>query len=290
VGGRRPDWLVLGAPRSGTTTLSTFLDEHPGAYLAPGKELQFLDRDDYDESEVDRYLRHFAGGRPDQRVGEASPRYLYVAEVPGRVAAICPDARLAAILRDPVDRAYSHYWWRRLWKAEPRTFEEAVRDEQSGRLVSGAEYLWGGCYADHLEAWEARFPTEQLCVLLFDDLRADPLGTFQTLCRHFGIDDSFEPPSMGQQINTTHDLRWPRLWKATLRWRERRRLGIGSQQVAPPSVAARVAEWVDGRNARPFKPPKLDEALRAELDEWFAAPTDRLRARLGRDLTWGRRR
>jgi hypothetical protein len=287
VAHRRPDWLLLGAPRSGTTTLSTFLDEHPGAYLAPGKELQFLDRREVSLDDVPAYLASFAGARRDQRAGEASPRYLSMRATPARVAMICPDARLAAICRDPTDRAYSHYWWRRLWNAEPRSFETAVREEMAGTVVPGAEYLWGGCYANHLDMWEAEFPADQMLVLLFDDLRREPTDVFARLCGHFAIDESFVPPSAGERINTTHDVRWPRMWKATLRWRKERRLGVASNAGSRGGVVRRTAAWIDSRNARPFSPPPLDDTMRAELDEWFREPTARLAVRLGRELPWG---
>jgi hypothetical protein len=285
--GRPPDWLLLGAPRSGTTTLSTFLDEHPGAYLAPGKELSVLDRDELSDDDVAAYFAAFAGALPDQKVGEATPHYLSSVRTPDRVARLCPDARLAAILRDPTDRAYSHYWWRRQWKVEPRPFEVAVREEMQGGDVQGAEYLRTGCYADHLDMWERYFPREQLCVLLFDDLRTDADATYRRLCRHVEIDATFDPPSLGQQINTTHDVRWPRLWRATKRWRRRQELGVASQQPGRRrTMAERAALFVDARNVRVFRPPPLDARLRAELDAWFREPNRRLAERLDRDLAW----
>src|SRR4051812_47155826 len=107
--GRLPDYLIIGAPRSGTTALSKYLAAHPDVFLSNPKELDFFDRQEPTPDALAAYARHFAGATADEVAGEATPTYLHSPAAVARMAQTVPDARLVAILRNPIDRAYSHY-------------------------------------------------------------------------------------------------------------------------------------------------------------------------------------
>jgi hypothetical protein len=107
--GRLPNFLIVGAMKSGTTSLARYLGAHPQAYVAPEKEINFFERGYVWNRGVDWYASRFEGAGDALAVGEASPSYMYWPTAIERMASVVPDARLIALLRDPVERAYSHY-------------------------------------------------------------------------------------------------------------------------------------------------------------------------------------
>jgi hypothetical protein len=206
----RPTFLVIGAQRSGTTSLNDYLAEHPAVLSAAVKEVQYFHR--YYEK-GDRWyrsrfplavraavVRRRTGVIP--AVGEASPDYLFDPRVPARVHAFDPRMKLIVVLRDPVDRAYSQ--WRMVTRHghESLLFEDALDREEAeleGELERLLEtdgyrdvpfrtsYVARGRYAEQLERWLALFPREQLLVLLTDELSTDPEGAMSRVARFLGI-------------------------------------------------------------------------------------------------------
>ena len=127
----------------------------------------------------------------------------------GRIHHYLPNVRLVAILRNPVDRAFSHYQFFRANRIEPSpTFVEALHDEPR-RLAEGWYlsfcYLTTGFYARHLARYDALFAREQLMVLLYDDLIADPLAVVRSIFRFLDVDESFAP-NVSVRHNVTRDV------------------------------------------------------------------------------------
>jgi hypothetical protein len=187
-----PDFLILGAQKAGTTALYAYLRWHPDITGPAFKEVSYFDRH-YAQGE--RWYRAHLPLRPQRIVGEASPSYLFHPLAPERVAELLPGARLIALLRNPVERAFSHYQHEVALGREPLSFEEAIEREDERmrgeleRLRSEPSYFsypwWNytylarGRYAEQLERWYAFFPREQLLVLLTDELSADTAGTYR---------------------------------------------------------------------------------------------------------------
>jgi hypothetical protein len=197
-----PTFLVLGAQKAGTTALFAYLREHPDVTGPAWKEVSFFDR------HYARGLRWYRGnfplgGRRAGAVGEASPSYVFHPLAPERVRATVPDARLIVLLRNPVDRAHSHYQHEVALGRETLSFEEALAREperlagEVERLTADPAYFshawWNytyasrGRYAEQLERWLALFPREQLLLLLTDELGADPTGTYGRVLRFLGV-------------------------------------------------------------------------------------------------------
>jgi Sulfotransferase domain len=200
---RGPDFAVIGAKRGGTTSLYNYLLEHPSVQpLFPGR--QHIKGVHYFDSEFARslswYRSHFpleVGGHHIARptvnpaiAGEASPYYLFHPLAAERLARDFPDVRLIVFLRDPVERAYSHYKERTHHGGETLSFEEAL-DAEEGRLSGEAEriaaepgyrsvehenhsYLAQGCYLDMLPRWFRLFPREHFHIAASEDFYADP--------------------------------------------------------------------------------------------------------------------
>jgi hypothetical protein len=196
-----PNFVLIGALRSGTTSLARQLGAHPDVFVALQKEVRFFNR--YFDRGVEWYRKQFAGAGTELAVGEATPTYMYDEQAMARIADLLPDVRLIAILRDPVDRAYSHYWLNRARGSEELTFPAAVEAEPA-RLESGEyryAYLEYGRYLAYLRGVCKRFPREALHVTLLEQFSKDPVGTYRTVCRFLGVSDSSVPPDLERPMN-----------------------------------------------------------------------------------------
>jgi hypothetical protein len=197
-----PDFLILGAQKAGTTALYAYLRWHPQITGPSFKEVSFFDRH-YARGER-WYRAHLPARHRARIVGEASPSYLFHPLAPGRVAQLLPNARLIALLRSPVDRAFSHYQHEVALGREPLSFEEAI-DREDARMQGEVEhmlrdpeyfseawwnytYLARGRYAEQLERWFESFPRGRLLVLLTDELAADPAGTHRRVLDFLGVE------------------------------------------------------------------------------------------------------
>jgi len=195
-----PGFLILGAQKAGTTALYAYLRWHPRITGPAWKEVSYFDR--HYRRGTRWYRGHFPLRAADRLVGEASPGYLFHPLAPERVRATVPDAKLIAVLRDPVDRALSHYQHEVALGREPLSFEEAVDAEpertrgEEERLVREPgyfshawwdyTYLARGRYAEQLERWFAAFPREQLLVLPSEELAGEPDETYAKILEFLG--------------------------------------------------------------------------------------------------------
>jgi hypothetical protein len=206
-----PDFLIIGAQKAGTTALFAYLRWHPELTGPSFKEVSFFDRH---FSHGEAWYRAHLPARPRHlvaklryarwpSVGEASPSYLFHPLAAERVAEMIPDARLIAILRNPVDRAFSHYQHEVALGREPLSFEAAL-DQEERRMRGEVEcmlrdpsyfshawwnftYVARGRYAEQLERWFAAFPREQLLVLLSDELLEEPAETYARVTDFLGV-------------------------------------------------------------------------------------------------------
>ena len=243
-----PDFLILGAQKAGTTALYAYLRWHPQITGPSFKEVSFFDRH-YVKGE--RWYRAHMPVRRRSLVGEASPSYLFHPLAPERVAGMLPGARLITLLRNPVDRAFSHYQHEVALGREPLSFEDAV-DREDERMQSELErmlrdpsyfslawwnytYIARGRYAEQLERWFAAFPREQLLVLFTEELSADTAATYRRVLDFLGV--------------TARDLEtYPRIFDR---------------------------DYAD-----------MNPGTRARLHKEFENPNRRLASLLGRDLPW----
>lgn len=244
-----PDFLVIGAQKAGTTALYAYLRWHPGITGPSWKEVSFFDRHWWRGETW--YRGQFPLRTRGRLVGEASPSYLFHPLAAERARALVPETRLVAILRDPVERAYSQYQHEVALGREPLSFEDALAAEEERtrgeveRLVADPRYFghawWDhtyaarGLYAEQLERWLAVYPREQLLVLTTEELGERTAETYAAVLRFLGA--------------APHALeRYPRVFD------------------------------------RDYPPMRTE--TRAALAERFAEPNRRLEALLGREPPW----
>lgn len=186
---RLPDFIIAGAPRSGTTWLWTIADRHPGIGIAQSyaPEPKFFLVDELYERGLDYYSKTWFESLPaGVPVGEKSANYLESTVVPKRIAKDVPNAKIVFILRNPVDRAYSNYLWSKQngWVAESETFEEALRleeerernyDTANVKFARPFSFFSRGLYATYLRNYLDEFPSSQILVLRNEDIADRPI-------------------------------------------------------------------------------------------------------------------
>lgn len=267
--GRLPDFVIIGAMRAGSTSLARYVGAHPGVSMPSRKELHFFDWQ-YDKG-LDWYRAQFREAAPGTIAGEATPIYMVYREAMERLAAALPGARLLVVLRDPVARAYSHYWYNRMLGFEPLGFREALEAEK-GR-TSGVtdrrtyDYVERGRYLNQLERVCELFPRESLHVVILEDLVAAPGPTYAAVCAFLGIDASYLPANIGEPMNSHAVYRSTVVAKAA--------------RALPEPLRALSRRW-NRREAR-YEP--MDAELRRELVLRFRYENDALAAWLGKDLS-----
>jgi len=176
AGGRLPDFIAVGPPRTGTTWLDRVLRGHVG--LPEGrKETDFFKRNF--ERGIDWYAAYFRNCAPDLPCGEICPTYFALEESRRRIASLLPKCRIIITLRDPVDRAYSYYrlLHRHAWVKTG--FEEAVMRRKDIREESR--------YAVHIRAWQETFGADRVHVCFYDDLKAQPQAYLDAITDFIGI-------------------------------------------------------------------------------------------------------
>lgn len=294
-----PDFLVIGAPKAGTTSLHRSLGRHPGVYVPDNKEPCYFGLDDGqvpafcgpgDDRHVlavtvshrSDYEALFAPRQPGQIAGECSTQYLSMPGTATRVAALIPSARIIAILREPASRAYSHWSMKSGLGLEPLSFAAAL-DAEEERLAAGWAPCWGyrseGRYAEQLGSWRAHFPEERIHVCLFDEVLTDRARFLRGVLEFLGVDPDVRDES-DDHLNRSKAVRSTRV-QHLLR---RPEVATVARRVMPRRVRQRAVQAIHDAN-RPTPP----AAVMAELRESYRGEVDALEGMLDRDLGAWRR-
>lgn len=204
-----PDFFVIGAGRSGTTSLHRYLSQHPQLFLGPKNPSYFYACDlagtplegspealpPYFVRDAEKYRNLFAEAPAGILTGDVSPVYLASTRVAGRIARHNPDAKLIALLRNPVDRVFSRYVARHRDGLERTpTFEELVERELRVPILcddAHASYLPGGMTSHFLQTYFDVFPRENIAIYFYEDFAADTAGIMGRICRFLGVADDF---------------------------------------------------------------------------------------------------
>ncbi len=287
---RLPDFVVIGAARCATTSLYAYLRQHPQVHMSPEKETDYFSLGDLPPHQVPpgasryrartqaEYERQFAGAGTAVAVGEASPTYLFYPRSAERMRRLIPGAKLICVLRDPVERAYSHYALARRSGFEPLAdFEAGVAAEEARWRLDPSmrhTYVRASLYHDGLRAYFERYARERILVLRFEDFAADAAATMREIYRFVGVDEGYVP-DVGVRYNRSLLPRNAFVREAFGRHPRLRRLLLRN---LPPRVATRIGDLLMRR------PPGLDREIRERLLPRFDADVRSLERLLGRDL------
>jgi hypothetical protein len=231
-----PDFIIIGTQKGGTSSLYEHLAQHPLVFPALKKEVHFFDSENFAKGTNwyrghfklglrGTFARRFAQGRAI--TGEASPYYLFYPHAPKRVAELLPKAKLVVMLRNPIDRALSHYYHQVRKGREPLSFEAAI--EAEGERLKGEHerilqndayysypywaysYLARGIYADQLKLWFELFPREQLLFIKSEDFFTNPAACFKRTLHFLGLPEidlqQYKKQNAGSYSSMPADIR-----------------------------------------------------------------------------------
>ena len=207
-----PNFLIIGAAKAGTTALHEYLQQHPRIYMTPTKETNFFAFEgeeinfrgpgdealkDFSITDLETYKAQFAGVKEEIAIGEACPSYLYHSQAATKIKQYIPNARLIVILRNPVTRAYANFLHIVRDDREPcRDFALALQAEAE-RIANNWEWFWHyiqiGFYGKQLKHYYEIFPSSQIKVYLYEDLKENAIATLQDIFRFLEVDDTFVP-------------------------------------------------------------------------------------------------
>jgi hypothetical protein len=276
------------------------LRAQPDIFLPDKEELHYFDNKDglWDQG-LAAYQAFFADAKPDQICGEITPDYLGYAPCCQRIHDLLPNPRLIVILRDPVERAWSHYWLSAHWGGETRPFAEAIQTESArtsqGDIYSDVAfaYLGRGRYVEHLQRYAATFGRESLLVLFLSDLKRNPNEVLVTIRRHLGLPDT-PPPHLstptqssletGQRSNAIQYF--PRHLGVNRKLRQYLSLARQGNSI-PHKIARKVIGYLMKVNQR-TQIPQLNQEMAARLQSYFEPYDASLAEWLGQELPWRR--
>lgn len=280
-----PQFLIIGAAKSGTTSLCENLRRHPDCFIPADKEPNFFGMDENYRKGMDYYSTLFEPAEAHQICGEGSTDYAKCSRYPHaaeRIAQHLPGIKLIYIMRHPVERAYSYYVHRHR-HGITETFEEYM--ERTSEAVDGSHYMM------QIDRYMAHFDKSDFLFLLSTDLIDAPEKTLAQICRFIGIDDTFDFANQDYVVAN----RGKQVFEDTLRGRIT--APLRKVPLLATAAAAVPQSWRDGvynllkkssygkQVRQSYTPPPMQPETRQKLLEYFTEPNDALAAFIGRDLS-----
>ncbi len=290
------DFIGLGAPKCGTTSVAQYLAEHPSISLYPTKELNFFSSENsihepentaYDDGGMTLYEQRFidAGIDFSKVVGEFSTCYFHDKKAAERIKRHFPKAKLIIMLRNHPDQLFSFYKMDRyFYNSMDCSFEEALKRYPA--------YIERAKYSKHLRMYFKLFPKKQIKVLLFDDLRKDPRKLMRDLYTFLGVNPNFAPPSLGKAANVAKQARSPGFRNAVIKLAktaqrvEQSKAGFVIRGLRKAGVDRLLLKAHHEWNVEPSNAPPMKPATRARLTKLFAKDTAATAKLIKRDLAW----
>ncbi len=300
-----PNFMIIGSAKCGTTSLYSYLSQHPQVFMTTPKEPTFFGNEGpevlyngpYDEhrayhsktvTDLKTYTGLYDNVKDEKAIGEASIFYLYLPKAAEQIQKHVPKTTMFAVLRNPADRAFSAYLHTVRQGREKRSFEDALQQEPE-RIRQNWNPLWHfkamGFYAAQVKRYYDMFGRDQVRIYLFEDLQKSPLPLIKEIFKILEVDPSFVPdttkrfkesyvpkvPAVERFLNKTK-------YKATL-----------SEAYLPGPIAWRmkyVRSFLDRTaDLNRSQPPRMPSAIRMALLDEYRDDILRLSDLLGRDLT-----
>jgi len=294
----RPNFFIVGAAKSGSTSMYEYLRQHPQVFMSPNKEPHHFSQEDLPRAlqvtDRNAYLALFDDAGDATRIGEASMSYLYSKVAAQRLYEFDPQAKIIIMLRNPVDMMWSFH--KQLLAIGQETivdFEDALaaeparlRGEQippGTRFPLSFQYNARADYPDQIQRFFETFPREQIHIIIFEDLKQDSLAVTREVYRFLGVDEAFEPDLTPANVTAEKNIRNVKLRKfiETTAWARKliSMLPRPIRRMMGGAVAKATKGNVDTKA-------KMPAGLRLKLLTAYRPKIDRLSAMLDRDLSY----
>lgn len=289
---RLPEFLIIGAAKSGTSSLWTLLNQHPDIFMCEPKEPQFFDEAVGWPNGIGWYESLFAPAAENQIIGEASTHYTrwpQVPRVPEKIHALLPDVKLIYVMRNPVERAFSHYvhrWTRDLHPEEPfsQTFDEFCKTD--------SVCIDSSLYFMQLEQYMAFFPKDRLLPVVFEELITSPESCLKKIFAFLGVNEDCK---IDFQIPRENESKSFRYYFAKSKVRDRLMVSPITRtalKIMPTPVKTLIydkllllVECFKGKKPS-IEPIPLTDERRAELSAFFAESNRQLAETYNVDISY----
>jgi Sulfotransferase family len=296
-----PDFFIVGAPKSGTTALYSYLNQHPDVFLPARKDLPFFGQDldlrfswhyGREHERLDQYLSWFSAAAGVKRIGDACVWYLLSTCAAEEIRAFAPHARIVAILRNPADMMYAqHSQFLTNLNENLPDFADALAAEverakgrripRHAHLPRGLQYRETARYAEQIERYFSAFGRERVHVLLYDEFCSNTADEVRKVLQFLGVDDS--APLNLKVVNANRSVRSRLLQRIAMA--PPTRLEAVYHGLTPKVTHGVAARAVERLNLREEPRPQMDCALRSRLVDEMASDVRRLSELLDRDLS-----
>jgi len=292
----KPNLFIVGAGKSGTTALHTYLSEHPQIFMSKIKEPDYFGRESLTTKDTADYFDLFSEAGDGMWVGESSTSYLRRVQAASAIHEYCPDAKIIIMLRNHPDLIYSFYWQRRMVGQEQKeNFADALlpRPDKNNRTSKPALY-WRLTYSQHIRRYLDHFGRENVHLIIYDDFKADTASAYAETLQFLGV-DNFALPTL-KVMNSRKQVRSGSMQKLALgvglnfktiqRIKRLKFVRVYMEKLMPDFVRNGAMNIMRKAYYSKESTPPLDQNLRHEMLNYFQSDTDELSQLIGKDLTF----
>ena len=283
----KPNFFIVGTPKAGTTSLYEYLQEHPDVYMSPIKETNYFSFEEiekqglfYNEehiNSIDKYLAQFADVRTEKAIGEASVSYLFYDSVPDKIKNFNPHSKIIIVLRNPIERGFSHYLMDKRIGFVKNKYDDIVHKKSNNKkaFLYYQQYVALGLYYEQLQRYFSVFDKKQILVLLYEDINQHIEEVVHNIYSFLEVDTSFKP-DLNKKHNTFIAPKNPviqHLYKFKMVRNVAKRVFNNSFQHS-----------IKNNFFSKEKKPVLDNGLKKDLIEIYRSDIDKTAELINRDL------
>ena len=279
-----PNFFIVGAPRSGTTSLYEYLNEVPGVFMSPAKEPNYfnpsVDNDLFLSKPIrdkKKYLNLFKNVKDELAIGEASPTYLWDPKTPHLIHQTIPDARIIMILRDPMTRTFSEYLSLTGLGSIEGSFLDTIRNSINSEDYSSGRIIQNGQYFEQVKRYVDIFGFDQIKIIIFEEFVKDTWKSVKQVLDF--LDIPADPPTSVTEIHNAFTLPRSQIASALVKNRMLRKLG---KTLLPREGLFGMRKILTKETAKPSMSTEEKNCLK----EFFRNDVIKLQKLLNRSIPW----
>ena len=281
---RWPNFFIVGAPRAGTTSLWEYLKNTKGVYMSPIKQPKYFSVSVNDKIPLQRpirkkqdYLKLFKDVKDEVAIGESTPSYLWDPQTPKLIHSVVPDAKIIMILRDPVERAFSHYLLTFGFGMEQSSFSDAIQKALKAPPDYSGRIIVAGFYSESIKRYLKYFTREQIKIIIFEEFIKDTISTVKDILEFLGV--KAEVPEGIEKIHNPYTESNNPLITTLKRSNTARQL---AKNFLPRMAGRKIKKFFD----KEVPKPKFLEKDRTFLEKLYYNDVKELEKIIGRTVPW----
>jgi hypothetical protein len=282
-----PNFLVIGAEKSATTWLYNRLKEHPDIFMPETKEIHFFnkydsnfnEKDIFNENNLGYYKKFFKRFNGEKAIGEVTPMYLCDPYAPKRIKQILPKVKLIAILRNPIDRAYSHYWMAKSKGHTDLNFKKIVENKED-------KFIKRGLYFNQLKKYYDLFDQCQIKIIIFSEIKKNEELVLKDIYNFLDVNSDFITENLNNRENSSSKYRSKFLVNFISRTSDLFRLKLKMGFIINFLKKIGVADFIKNINKESYNYPKMKDEYREKLIDYYKKENYRLSKLINKNLDY----